>query len=73
MERLLGSRVGMGPRGLSSFVGVGVGVGILELNSPLLVLLLLFLGFCFLGILFSMYDNTIHVGVGIVFVVFVFS
>ena len=41
----------MGPRGLSSFV---VGVGILELNSPLLVLLLFFiLGFCFLGNFFS--------------------
>ena len=33
----------MGPRGLSSFVGVGI----LELNSPLLVLLLCFFFFFF--------------------------
>ena len=40
----------MGPRGLSSFVGVGI----LELNSPLLVLLLcFFFFFFFFGILFS--------------------
>ena len=42
----------MGLYGLLSFVGVGV--GILELNSPLLVVLLffwdfVFWGFCFLG------------------------
>ena len=45
MERSLGSRVGMGPCGLLSFVGVSV--GILKLNSPLLVLLLFFWDFVF--------------------------